>query len=352
MTEEKLSGQVILVTGGAGFLGTALLNELLENDAPLPVKEIRVLDVKEPEVADARIKYIQADIRDYDAVVRACEAVDVVIHSAAIVDWGTHSEKEVLEVNTGGTANIVKACRETNVRALVYTSSLDAVYSGKPLRDIDESQPYPEKHETMYCRSKYLGELEVVKAVEKGLNACVLRPSDIYGENDPFHMDSLINMARGGFYIRMGDGTAKNQHVYVRNMAHAHLLAARALLEGNEKVRGKIYFITDGPGQNFFKFFDSIVQQAGYRIWPKNLWLPRGLAFSMANVSEGIAWIMRPVKKYHPKLSRFAVTYTCTDYTFSARKAKEDFGFLPKYPEEEAIQRTADFYRKQRLKNK
>jgi hypothetical protein len=55
---------------------------------------------------------------------------------------------------------------------------------------------------------------------------------------------------------------------------------------------------------------------------------------------------MRPVKYYHPKFSRFAVTYTCTDYTFTSEKAKEDFGFLPKYSHEEAFERTVAFFNK------
>jgi sterol-4alpha-carboxylate 3-dehydrogenase (decarboxylating) len=307
----------VLVTGGSGFLGSAIVKELLEEDAPFRSSEIRIFDVKKPAIQHERVKFIKGDVRDYEAILTACDSAQVVIHSAAIVDWGTHSEQEVLAVNTGGTANVVRACQENSVRVLIYTSSLDAVYSGKPLKDVDESIPYPDKHETMYCRSKYLGEKEVIKAAQNGINACVLRPSDIYGENDPFHMGSLINMAKGGFYIRLGNGKAKNQHVYVHNMAYAHLLAAEAMLNGNDKVTGNVYFITDSPGVNFFKFFDAIVEDAGYRIWPKSLWLPRGLA-----------------------------------YTFSARKAEKDFGFYPKYPEEEAVRRTADHYREIRLRSK
>jgi nucleoside-diphosphate-sugar epimerase len=351
MEETKISDSlpVVLVTGGSGFLGKAIIEELLDNNSPVKYGEIRIFDLHSPAVNhDVRIKYIPGDIREYDSVSRACEGCDVVIHSAAIVDWGTRSEEEVLAVNAGGTENVVRACRENNVKALVYTSSLDAVYSGKPLVDIDETIAYPERHETMYCRSKYLGEKTVLGANSDILKTCVLRPSDIYGESDPYHMGSLINMAKGGFYVRLGNGKARSQHVYVYNIAYAHLLAAKALLNGNEKVPGSVYFITDAPGTNFFKFFDRIVEGAGYRIWPKNLWLSRGLAYSLGSLSEGVAWLIRPLKSYYPKFSRFAVTYTCTDFTFTARKAQEEFGFRPKYSEEEAFRRTVAFYRAER----
>jgi nucleoside-diphosphate-sugar epimerase len=341
----------ILITGGAGFVGRALLAELFEPAAPLVPGKIRVLDLRMPSEEEKKpgVEYMQGDIRNYEQVSRACEGIDLVIHSAAIVDWGTHSEDEVLAVNYGGTENIVKACKENGVRCLVYTSSLDAIFGGKPLSDVDERIPYPESHPNMYCRSKELSEKLVLSENLNGLATCVIRPSDIYGEHDPFHIGSLIGMAKGGFYIRIGDGKARCQHVYVRNIAHAHLLAGAALLNGNERVRGNAYLITDGPGTNFFKFFDRIVAGAGYRIWPKNLWLPRWLAYSMGATSEAVAFAVRPIRHFNPKLSRFAVVYTCTNFTFSSDKAKADFGYVPKYPEEMAVQRTIDFYKSNRV---
>jgi nucleoside-diphosphate-sugar epimerase len=337
---------VVVVTGGSGFLGKALVQGLLEEDSPVRANEIRNFDLKGPVFNhDPRLKHIQGDVCKPEEVRKAVRGADLVIHSAAIVDWGTRSEEEVLAVNAGGTENVVKACQDEGVGAMIYTSSLDAVYAGKPLVNIDETIEYPEEHETMYCRSKYLGEKIVLAANNNNLRTCVIRPSDIYGESDPYHMGSLISMARGGFYIRLGNGKARCQHTYVHNVAHAHLKAGEALLNGNTKVPGNVYFITDAPGTNFFTFFDRIVEGAGYTIKPKNLWLPRGLAYSMGAVSEGVAWMARPFKKYYPKFSRFAVTYTCTDFTFTSRKARDHFGFHPRYNEEEAVRRTIEFYR-------
>ncbi|MBE9484419.1 MAG: hypothetical protein IMY74_06210, partial [Bacteroidetes bacterium] len=90
----------------------------------------------------------------------------------------------------------------------------------------------------------------------------------------------------------------------------------------------------------------QIVLKAGYKIRPKNLWIPWGVAYGMGAVSEFIALLVRPFKRYNPGLSRFAVNYTCTDFTFNSKRAEEDFGFKPKYSEEEAVEATAAFYRK------
>jgi nucleoside-diphosphate-sugar epimerase len=350
MTNSKLSNTIklsVLVTGGSGFLGKAIVQEFLDANSPIEVSELRILDIRDHDGGnDDRIHYLKGDICNYDDISRACKGIDIVIHAAAIVDWGTRSEKEVYDTNFIGTQHVINACKENKVAMLVYTSSLDAVITGAPLVDIDESQPYPEKHLNMYCQSKCLSEKQVLAENSEKFKTCALRPSDIYGENDPYHVPPLIDMAKGGFYIRIGNGTAKSQHVYVRNMAWAHVLAAKALVENNPKVMGNVYFITDGPGCNFFTFFDDMVAASGYKIWPRNLRLPRRFTYFLGTVSEYLAMLLRPIKYYNPRLSRFAVMYTCTDFTFTSDRANRDFGFSPKYSKEEAFNNTVRFFKK------
>lgn len=343
---ERKINPTILVTGGSGFLGRAVVKELIAADALIKTKEIRIFDIRKYEdLQDARIKFIKGDIRNYKQVKDACKGVDIVIHTAAIVDWGTRPKSVVFSVNIGGTENVIKACLENNIRNLVHTSSLDAVFTGKPLRNIDESQPYPQKHVTSYGESKELSEKLVMEANGDKLKTVVLRPSDIYGEGDPYHIDSLLAFAKKGFYVRIGNGRSKCQKIYVRNMAHALIMAGKALLEENSSVYGKAYFITDGPATNFFEFFDKILISIGYKLVPKNLWLPKWFAYPIASITEFTAVLARPFKRYTPKFSRFAVKYLTSDFIFNTERAKEDFGFVPKYDEEERFRRTVDYYK-------
>jgi nucleoside-diphosphate-sugar epimerase len=347
-TNSKQSKPNILVTGGSGFLGSRIIEELFEVNSPLKPGLVRVFDIKKYKGPFGdRIDFIQGDIQNKKEVEVACKGIDIVIHSAAIIDWGTKSKQEVLNINWGGTKNVIHACKKNGITNLVYTSSLDAVFTGKPLVNIDETLGYPDKHHTIYCESKKLAEMEVVRANDGQLKTCILRPSDIYGEADPYHIDSLIGMAKTGFYVRLGNGKSICQHVYVGNMAYAHVLAAAEMWKGNKKLSGEIFFITDGEGTNFFKFFDQVVRGAGYKIFPKNLWLPKGLAWTIGSISEVVAIAISPIKKYNPTFSRFAVTYTCTDFTFSAKKAEEHFGFKPKYSTNQALENTIAYYKNQ-----
>jgi nucleoside-diphosphate-sugar epimerase len=340
------SGYNILLTGGSGFLGTAIIREVLDESSPLPIRELRVLDLQPVKNQQHdRVNFIHGDVQDKRILLEACNGVDLVIHSPAIVDWGTRSEKEVMAVNYSGTLNVIEACLSSRVKGMVFTSSLDVLFDGRPLVDVNEGTAYPERHSTSYCVSKCLAEKKVLEASGEQLKTCSLRPADIYGEGDPYHIGPLIKMAKGGFYVRLGNGGSKCQHVYVGNVAQAHVLAAASLLNGNRSTPGQSYFITDGPPANFFSFFDSIVEAAGYRIWPKNVWLPRRFAYALGTISESIALLLRPVRRYVPKMSRFAVTYTCTDYTFRSDKAAKDFGFVPKYNPDEAFDRTVEYFR-------
>ena len=336
----------LLLTGGSGFLGKFMIEELLSPDSPLPLKSLRIFDVATYSgPADPRIEFVKGNLLDQKALDDACKDIDVVLHSAAIVDWGTHPPDEVYAVNTRGTANVINACTADGVKALVFTSSLDAVFGGKPLVDIDESIPYPAEYPNMYCKSKGEAEKLVTAANSESLKTVSLRPAEVWGGGDPFHIGSMVNMARGGFYVRIGNGRAKSQHVYAGNMAVAHIQAAQALLAGNSRIEGKAYFITDSPGSNFFHFYDAIVAASGFRIWPKNLWIPRPVAYALGALTEFSALAIRPFKKVNVKFSRFAVIFTCNDYTFTSENARKDFGFKPKYGKEEALRRTVEFYK-------
>lgn len=336
----------VLVTGGAGFLGNHVIQELLAPDSLIKPGILRSFDLRKSDLPIfTHVEQMVGDIRDTSAVEDACKDIDIVFHLAALVDWGTHPDDEVLEINVTGTQHLLEACKKQKVPILIYTSSLDAIYLGKSMVDIDEDVSYPERFPNVYCKSKAEAEKIVNAAHSSELQTISLRPADIYGPNDPFHIGTLIDMAKRKTYIRIGNGTAQSQHCYVGNVAIGHIQAAKAFLDGKQNHGGHSYFLTDGPPSNFFVFFDEIVEKAGYPIRPKNIWLPKTLTYILGSIAEGFAFLLRPIHRFNPKLSRFAVTYTCTDFTFTSKRAMQDFGFAPKYSHEEALEQTIAFYK-------
>lgn len=233
---------IVLITGGADFLGQALVRELLGPETPVTPEEIRIFDIRPVfDIVGPRIRHVTGDVRDYEALRQVVRGAQIVFHLAAIVDWGTHPRKEVLSVNIGGTENVIRACVEEGVGILMYTSSENAIYTGKPIRDGSEDLPYPDRYPNAYCESKAVAERQVLSVSGDELRTVALRPAGIYGEGDPYHMPALIEMARKGLYARIGDGNARCQHVYVGNVAWAHVVAAHALRDGESPARGQVY---------------------------------------------------------------------------------------------------------------
>lgn len=340
----------ICILGGSGFVGKALIRELTAQQPVITADRIRIMDLTEPELPEdpgMEIEFIKGDIRDRNCLERAFEGVDLVFHLAAVVDWGVIPEQEVYDINFNAPKLVTGVCKSSGVRYLVFTSSLDAIISGKPIVDADEKYPYPEKYPNAYCRSKALAEQHVASASDGSLLTAVIRPGGIYGEADPYHLGSLVELLKNGSYFRIGDGSAPVENVYVGNVAYGHLMAAKALIEGNSRVPGNIYFIGDHEAEGFFPFLERVLEKAGFNLPPANRYLPRIPLYILGCIAEGFAFILRPVHRFQPKLSRFAVNYITTQFTFTYDKAARDFGYKPKYSMEEAISRSAAYFQEE-----
>ncbi|MBN2497549.1 MAG: FAD-binding protein [Deltaproteobacteria bacterium] len=327
-------GPTILVTGGAGYLGRALLAELARSGDPkLRAARLRVLD-RHSGRGDwpAALELVAGDILDAGSLGRAVQGADLVFHLAALVDWGQHPPEHVRAVNLEGTRRVVAACRASGVRGLVHVSSLDALWSGQPLHGADESCPYPERFDTAYCASKARAEQAVLEADGRGLRAIVMRPCSIWGGGDPYHLRPMLRSARFGLLPRVG--TARMQCAYVGNVVHALLLAGRAALEGDDAACGQVYFVTDFEARSLCEQMAPMLRAAGVRLLPWTV--PRAPLMAAARLVWHASRCLRPVLETRPVLTPSAVGQLYSDYTVDSDKAERLLGYRPRYSEQEA----------------
>src|SRR5258708_4255732 len=148
-----------LVTGGGGFLGLYIVEQLVARGVT-----VRVLcRGKYPALDELGVECISGDVRGPAVVTNACAGVDTVFHVASVSGiWGTWEHYH--GINTVGTENVIAACRTHGVPRLVYTSSPSVIYDGRDHQNADESLPYPAHYLCHYPPSKALAERAVLAA--------------------------------------------------------------------------------------------------------------------------------------------------------------------------------------------
>lgn len=170
---------MILVTGGAGLLGNALIEILLYNG-----EKVKAIYNKTALTSfdNANLITEKCDILDVYALEDAMQEITEVYHCAGLVSFNPKDEKKLYSINVDGTANIVNACLNAGVKKLVHVSSVAALGRIRPGQMINEKMEWtPETSNSKYGHSKYLGEMEVWRGVAEGLNAVVINPSIILG---------------------------------------------------------------------------------------------------------------------------------------------------------------------------
>jgi nucleoside-diphosphate-sugar epimerase len=342
----------VLVTGGGGFLGRAILRELARPGSG--IARVRVLDRDVSAVAAGPgLELLAADVCDVERVRRACQDMDAVIHAAGLVDWGQATREHLERVNIGGTENVIRACRAVGVRALVHTSTMDVVCGAAPVVNADESLAYPDRFTNQYARTKALAERMVLAANGPDLATCALRPCGMYGEGDPYHVENVLRIVQAGkLPFRPGSGRARFQHVYVGNVAHAHVLAMQRLLAPDASVAGEAFFLTDDtPPSNFLVFMEPILEALGERLPPRSRRVPYAVMLALGAAAEAAAFVSRPFFRFQPTLTRSSVRFVCHDHTFDGSKARHRLGYTPRYSEAEAIERTIAYFRERESRN-
>lgn len=328
-----------MVTGGSGFLGQHIVQQLLDSGK----YEVVVFDVRPNDALTAKgVAVIVGDLRKLDDVKAACKGMDIVFHVATAAPTGVNSLNiQLMEsVNVQGTQNVIDACLAAGVTKLVYTSSASVVFDGRPLDKVDESQPYAAKPQDHYTRTKIDGEKLVMKANSAALATVSLRPSGIFGEGDMVFVPTVAaNAKKGKMKFIIGSGQNLMDFTYAGNVAWAHLQAADKLAPGSP-IAGKSYFITNDDPVRFWDMMGDVCQGLGYARPSKNL--PFLLILVIAMIFE---YVIRPLLallrvQLQSDFTVNRIYLSTTSRTFSCAAAKRDLGYAPIWSIRDAMQRT------------
>lgn len=323
-TFTTLQQQKVLVTGGAGFIGSHLVDQLLANHNQVICLDnfsTGKLDNLKEAQQHPNFTLVDGDIRNYDKCLLACEGVSYVFHQAALgsVPRSINDPISTNEVNVGGFVNVITAAKEVNVKRFIYAAS-SSTYGNHPgLPKIEEviGQPL-----SPYAVSKYVNELYAkVFGQVYGMETIGLRYFNVFGERQdpggayaaviPRFVKTLINRESP---IIFGDGSHSRDFTYIDNVIQANLLAA---VTQNPAAINQIFNVAYGEATSLNQLATSIIEL---------------------------------LAKYIPEVKNIPLTYgperagdvkhSLADIT----KAKSYLGYAPKYNVARGLSKSIDWY--------
>ena len=324
-----------LVTGGAGFLGLYIVEQLLERGDSVTV----FARGDYPKLREMGVELIRGDIQVLSEIKKACKDMDIVFHAAAKTNfWGNY--EDFYNINVTGTKNVIAACREQGVPKLVNSSSASTIFDGKDHNGPDESIPYPTRYLNHYGPTKALAEKLVQEANGPNLCTVSIRPHAVFGPRDPHILPRLLKIAKSGKLPQIGDGKNKIDVTYVEDAAMAHLMAADKLHPGSP-VAGSIYFISQDDPVVLWPWIKKILK--GLNFPPIKRKISPLLIYKIAGILEFLYRLFG--LKGEPRVSRTSAAELYLNHYYDISRAKNDFNYETRYSLDEALEKTIEYFK-------
>ncbi len=303
---EDLSDKSFLVTGGAGFIGSNIVEYLLKHHAG----KVRVIDnlitgsihnVEEFKEYP-NFEFIEGDIRDLIICKEVCQDIDYVLHQAALgsVPRSLKEPEVTNSINVDGFVNMLIAAKDEKVKRFVYASS-SSVYGDS--RDLPQIEDRIGKPLSPYAVSKYVNELYAkVFHDNYGLEVIGLRYFNVFGPRQspkgayaaviPLFIHGLMNGQ--DVYIN-GDGTQTRDFTFVENAVQANILAS---FTTNKKAINQVFNVAVGDGYSVSQMFKLLSESIGVKQKPLHRELRKGeIQNSLADISKAVNLL-----GYNPKM--------------------------------------------------
>lgn len=319
----------VLVTGGSGFLGSHVAEQLAEAGHDV-VALVRKSSNRKFLSSLKNVTLAEGTVEDRASIDKAMKGVDAVIHSAGLVK--AKNEAAFFECNTQGTVNLLDSAiaNAPNLKRFVHVSSLEACGPSLDGRPVPVDQEHPV---TAYGRSKLAAEKEVVGRKDK-LPVVVLRPAAIYGPRD-VEIFEAFRAAKQRQYPVIGDGAMLGSYTYGPDCAKACIRAIEADLES-----GRTYFVDDGQALPMSQAMGQLLHEA---LGTAPLF-KLGIPFPLLRIASlGVETYGR-VSGKAVMLTREKVKMLSHHWVCDSSKTRDDLQWSPEVTFPEGLRRTAQWY--------
>jgi dihydroflavonol-4-reductase len=319
----------ILVTGGTGYVGGAVVQALLDRG-----EQVRVLARKNSrtdQLTQLGVEIARGDILDQSSIEAALDGCDLLYHAAAIYEFWVPDKQQLMRTEVEGTRNAMAVASRQGMRKVIYTSTSFTI--GEARGQIgNETTQHRGYFSTAYEEAKYKAELEVQKFIQQGLPVVIVNPAGVYGPGGLKATGEAVVAALNGKLPMLFRGTVG--FVYIDDVAKGHLLAA-------EKGRVGERYILCHSNLEMAEFIQRACHLAGVKPPPVG---PLFVAKLVAHLGEFAArFTRRP-----PQLARDVVSLFAHSTRVDGSKAERELG-LCYTPLEEGLPKTLAWYWEQGL---
>jgi len=330
LIQEALRGngpQQILVTGGSGFIGSHLARALA--DAGHQVTCTGRNPYATSRIYHDNIEFRRADLRDADSISELCADKDLVFHTGALSTvWAPG--RLFYETNVQGTQHVVDGCVRHGVKRLVHLSSTAIFFEYRDRLNVRDDDPPAARPANGYAATKLEAEQIVRDAVDRGLNAAIVRARAVFGPGDNHLLPRLLERAAGRKLRRVGSGKNQVDLTFIDNLVYALALAA---WQGDP---GTVCTVTNGEPVVLWDTIADVLKESGY---PSRL---RGVPYRFANAFAGVLELRHRlfVRRGEPMFTRYSVALLAKSQTFDQSKARRELGYAPQISMADGLQRT------------
>ncbi|MFU8945185.1 NAD-dependent epimerase/dehydratase family protein [Mycetocola zhadangensis] len=319
----------VLVTGASGLLGRAVASEIRSTGHDVTTFQRRASGVD-------GVTNVLGSITEADAVARAVQDVDAIVHLAAKVSLAG-DPADFDRVNVGGTRTLISAATAAGIDKFVFVSSPSVAHAGSSIVGDDALPADPEHARGDYARTKAEAELLALAADSPGFRVVAVRPHLVWGPGDTQLVARVVERARAGRLPLLDAGAALIDTIYIDNAASG----IAAALERVDAVHGNSYVLTNGEPRPVAELLAGICAAAGV---PAPAWsVPAGLARGAGSLIER-AWRIKPGVD-EPPMTRFLAEQLSTAHWFDQRRTRADLRWMPAVSLDEGFRRLAESYR-------
>ncbi len=320
----------VLVTGGTGFTGKALVRRLVDNGHQVVAMDYKE-GIKTQEIRDWGVEVVIGSVTDRGLVDRTVNGVDVVHHLAAAFRELDVPDTYYEDVNIRGTANMLAAAKREKVKRFIYCSTC-GVHGN--VEDPPAAETAPIQPADYYQRTKYEAEPLVLAENGAEFSTLVLRPAAIYGPGDPERFGMIFRRVNKGVFPIFGDGKALYHPLYIDNFVD---VLEKVMAPGIGD--GEVYLIAD---EEYVEIEDLVKRVA--KALGKEVRLPHYPFLPLSIAGKVLEKVCRPFKVTPPIFPR-RVDWYRQNRAFDISKAKRDLGYRPRVGLDEGLHLTAEWYR-------